>query len=899
MMGMNGNAGSGRKNGNGWSGMAEKEARGGAGRSGGIRGAEQMAGGRKSGGAGETALPIDAVIGEVKAALAAGKSAVLVAAPGAGKTTRVPLALLDEPWLAGRKIVMLEPRRLAARAAAAFMAARLGERPGGTVGYRVRQDTKAGPRTRIEVITEGILTRMLQRDPALEEVGLVIFDEFHERSIHADLGLALALESQSVLRHDLRLLVMSATLEAEPVSALMDGTPVVVSEGRHYPVETRYLPPASSAERLEEHAVRAVLTALDCDEGDILVFLPGAGEIRAVEARLAGPLQGRAVDVRPLFGAMPQEAQDAALRPGEGGRRKIVLATTIAETSLTVEGVRIVVDCGLARVPRFSPRTGMSRLETVRVSRASADQRRGRAGRLEPGVCYRLWSEEADRGLAPSGSPEIAEADLAPLALELCAWGVREPASLRFLTPPPAAVYRQALELLDELGAVDGSGQLTAHGRRMADTGLHPRLAHMVLRGAELGLGALACDAAALLEERDLLQAQPGRAAPADFELRLEALRRGGAAPGGWQADPAAVRRVAAAAAEHRRTLGLDREGDKAGGGAAAAGREAYAGRDRAGLLLAFAYPDRIGMLRGNGAYVLRGGRGAAFPSIQPLSASRFIVAAELDDQGADGRIRLASELLPETLAAFFADDIREERLVGWDRAAGAVRVRIRRRLGAIVLEEIPAPASDPEETADALLAGIREEGLGLLPWTKAARQLQQRLLFMHAADPAEWPDASDEALLDSLEDWLGPHVYGMKSRADLQRVQMVAALESLLSWDRRRELDEAAPTHLTVPSGSRIPVDYSDPAAPALAVRLQELFGLPRTPLLGKGRVPVTLHLLSPAQRPVQVTRDLASFWREAYFEVKKDLKGRYPKHYWPDDPLEAAPTSRAKPRQ
>ncbi|HUC91259.1 MAG TPA: ATP-dependent helicase HrpB [Paenibacillus sp.] len=866
------------------------------------------------------ALPIEAVLPQLADALREGAGAVLVAAPGAGKTTRVPLALLDEPWMRGKRMLMLEPRRMAARAAAHYMADMLGEKAGGTVGYRVRMDSRVGPRTRIEVITEGILTRMLQDDPGLTDVGLVIFDEFHERSLHADLGLALCLESRQMLRDDLRLLVMSATIEAEPVAALLGGATVVVSEGRQYPVETRFFPRQSAEERLESHTVRAVKHALSAEVGDLLVFLPGEGEIRRVQ-RLLGRLDDAVV--LPLYGALPQAEQDRALAAEETGRRKVVLATSIAETSLTVQSVRIVIDAGLMRVPRFSPRTGMTRLETVAVSRASADQRRGRAGRLAPGVCYRLWSEAFDAGLAPSGKPEIAETDLAPTVLELAAWGAPDPRELRFLDMPPEPAFKQALELLKLLGAVDSDGRVTAHGRRMAGAGVHPRLAHMVLRAEPLGLGGLACELAALLGERDVLCWPTADAAEADVTLRLQALRAvapsASAAEDRWSVGAAEVaaagaRAALAEAALLKRTFGLP------------AGVSDGCDDDRSGLLLAFAYPDRIGMKRktggsgtvgvggggrgadisgggvgassgGGGAYQLSGGRGAVLPRLQPLSGADFIVAAELDDAGTDSRIRLAAAVELAELERHMADRFIEERSVFWDREAQAVRARHYVRLGALTIKETMGVKPSPEELAHALLGAVRQEGLGVLPWTKTAKQLLARLAFLHRLDEG-WPDVSEDALLASLEDWLLPHLHGMKGQGDFQRLNMVGVLESLLPWDKRRQLDEEAPTAITVPSGSRIAVDYGDPEAPVLSVKLQEMFGLHRTPTVGFGRVPLTLHLLSPAQRPVQVTRDLAGFWSSTYFDVKKDLKGRYPKHYWPDDPTAATPTNRVRPR-
>jgi ATP-dependent helicase HrpB len=830
-----------------------------------------------------TPLPIESTLPGLKAALAADGAAVLQAPPGAGKTTRVPLALLDEPWLAGGRIVMLEPRRLAARAAARHMARLLGQEVGGTVGYRVRMETRVGPTTRIEVVTEGVLTRMLQSDPALEGVGLVIFDEFHERSLHADLGLALTLQSRSLLRDDLALLLMSATLDGGPFAQLLGGAPIVTSEGRGFPVDVRHLPSRIEG-RVEPAVARTVRQAVESSDGDVLVFLPGAGEIHRVEEMLRDADLPPGVRVLPLYGNLPQQAQDEAIAPSPPGRRKVVLSTSIAETSLTIEGVRVVVDSGLMRVPRFSPRTGMTRLETVTVSRASAEQRCGRAGRVAPGVCWRMWPEHAHAGLVPHGTPAILDADLAPLALELAAWGVTDPAELAWLDPPPAAAFAQARELLSELVALDANGSVTPHGRAMAELPLHPRLAHMLLRGRELGLGGLACDVAALLGERDVFRR--GDAPPdADLRLRLEALRdlaansrvRG-------PADVGALRRVQAESREWRRRLSIRGEdGDPSA----------------AGLLLALAYPDRIGQRRPGkpGRYLLRNGRGASLAESDPLAASAWIVAAELDGQGRESRVYLAAPVEQDEIERHFADQIEREEAVAWDAEAKAVRARRRERLGALVLREATVSNPDADLVTAALLQGIAAEGIGALGWSKGAAQLRERIAFLHRHD-ATWPDVSDAALAAGLAEWLGPYVYGMTRLDEVQRIDLHEVLLGMLGWERRTVVDELAPSHVTVPSGSRIPIDYSDPDAPVLAARLQELFGMTETPRTAGGRVPLTIHLLSPAHRPVQVTRDLASFWKTGYFEVKKDLKGRYPKHYWPDDPLQAQATSRVRPR-
>ncbi|MFX3634701.1 MAG: ATP-dependent helicase HrpB [Candidatus Pristimantibacillus sp.] len=829
-------------------------------------------------------LPIELVLPELLEALRRGNNAVLVAEPGAGKTTRVPLALLTEPWLQGRKIIMLEPRRLAARSAARFMAQMIGEQVGETVGYRVRLDTKVSARTRIEVVTEGVLTRMLQEDQALEQVGAVLFDEFHERHLHGDLGLALSLQSQALLRDDLRLLVMSATLDAEPVASLLGDASVITSKGRMYPVVTHYRSTRNEG-KIEAQVAMTVSKALREHEGDILVFLPGAGEIRRTASLLLQANLGTTIRVAQLHGSLSLEDQDLAISACKPENRKVVLATSIAESSLTVEGIRIVIDSGLMRVPRFSPRTGMTRLETVPVSQSSADQRRGRAGRLAPGVCYRLWTELEHTHLPEQNAPELLETDLAPLALELAVWGIHNPSELSWLDTPPEAAYAHALELLEMLHAVDGAGMPTEWGKRIAKLGLHPRLGYMLLRSEQLGLADEACELAALLSERDLLPQERN----VDIRLRMDALHShssNGIPDIGFRLDRSAIHRIKAQSTQWRRMLDtnsdliVDRRPS-----------ESY------GILLTFAYPDRIAQRRSDGRYLLANGRGALLPDVQPLSRAPYLVAAELDDSGSESRIRLAAVLEPEELAQAAADMIEEEDNVEWDAAAQAVRARKRVRLGAIILKEAPLQHPAPELVANALMDGIKKAGLELLAMNKQAKQYQARLHLMGSHN-GEWPDVSEEALLATLEKWLLPHLIGMKSRNDLKRLNMLQMFESMLTWSQRQELEKQVPTHMNVPSGSRIPVDYSDPEAPFIAVRLQELFGWKETPMLAGGRLPLTIHLLSPSQRPVQVTRDLNSFWSNTYFEVKKDLKGRYPKHYWPEDPYAAQPTNRVKPR-
>ncbi|WP_119459267.1 ATP-dependent helicase HrpB [Rhodospirillaceae bacterium SYSU D60014] len=832
-----------------------------------------------------TPLPIDSVLPDLLGALARSRSAVLQAPPGAGKTTRVPLALLGADWLGDRRVLVLEPRRLAARAVARRMASTLGEAVGETVGYSMRMDSRTGPRTRIEVVTEGVLTRRLQRDPALEGVGAVLFDEFHERSLQADLGLALCLEVKGALRDDLRLLVMSATLDGDPIARLLCGAPVITTHGRSFSVETRYLD--REPQGLIERTVAAVVArALAEETGSILVFLPGEAEIRRVQALLEEADLDPDLRVEPLYGALPQDRQDEAIRPAPPGRRKVVLATAIAETSLTIEGIRVVIDAGLMRVPRFDPRSGMTRLETVRVSQASAEQRRGRAGRLEPGVCYRLWTKAGQGALLPFGQPEIAEADLAPLALDLAQWGAGDPGDLAWLDPPPAAAFAQARDLLTGLGALDGQGRITAHGREMLSLGLHPRLAHMILKGRERGLGALACDLAALLGERDILQSRRGER-DTDLRLRLDLLhaaRRGQSRPEGVHRG-ALDRALQAARAWCKQTGCRDGDHD----------------RDQAGLLLSLAYPDRIARRRAKsgGAFLLSNGRGAVLPETDPLSASDWLAVAALDGARRNAAIFLAAPLSQSDIEEIFEEQIRWDERIEWDAQAQGVKARREQRLGALVLRDEPLPDPDPARLAAALLQGVRQVGLDALPWTRDLRDWCARVLFLRGVDEgAAWPDLSVQALLDSLEAWLEPYLLGLSRLSDLKRLDLAGILQSRLDWEQRRRLDQMAPVQITVPSGSRIRVDYGAGEVPVLAVRLQEMFGATETPTIANGRVPVLLHLLSPAGRPVQVTRDLAGFWADGYRQVKADLKGRYPKHAWPEDPLTAEPTSRAKRR-
>ena len=825
-------------------------------------------------------LPIDDVIPALRDALRRAGRAVLVAPPGAGKTTRVPLALLGEPWCTGR-VMVLEPRRLAARAAAHQMSRLLGEEVGGTVGYRVRLESRVSARTRIEVVTEGVLTRMLQDDATLEGVSAVLFDEFHERNLQGDLGLALTLQACDVVRDDLRVMVMSATLDTGPVAALLGGAPLVESHGRLYPVETRYRPPREK-QWIDAMAAAAVRTALREETGDILVFLPGQGEIARTATALAEV--GGDVDVMPLYGAMPLDAQDRAIQPSPSGRRKVVLATAIAETSLTIEGVRVVIDSGLARVPRLDARSGMTRLTTTRVSRASADQRRGRAGRLGPGTCYRLWAEGDDAQLLAQRTPEIIEADLAPLALELAAAGIDDVMSLKWLDAPPAGALAQARALLRELDALDAGGHLTAHGRRMATVGVHPRLAHLVIKGDELGHGALACDVAALLGERDIF-ARESAEGDADLADRVRALRDVEFARA-RRADRSRLQRVKQEGDALRRLIGARRDG-------------AAPDADAVGLLVALAYPDRLAKQRAGepGRYLMRNGRGATFAVPQSLGAAEWLAIAELDGDPRESRIWMAAAVDGADVATHFGAHGTEELVQHWDAERRVLRVSRVTRLGAIPLKEKRLDKPTAAEAAAALLAVVRSEGLAVLHWDERATRTRERLAFAHRCDPA-YPDVSDDALVASLDDWLLPALEASGRLDALNRVDIAEALSARLTWKQRERLDVLAPTHCTVPSGSNLPIDYADAGAPVLAVRLQEMFGLADTPRVGDGRVALTLHLLSPAHRPVQVTRDLAGFWARSYFDVRKDLRGRYPKHSWPENPLEAPPTARAKRR-
>jgi ATP-dependent helicase HrpB len=819
----------------------------------------------------DTPLPIDAVLDELAATLERNNAAVLVAPPGAGKTTRVPLALLDAPWARGKKIIMLEPRRIAARASAERMAWSLGQRAGETVGYRVRFGSKISRATRIEVVTEGIFSRQILDDPELTGVAAVLFDEFHERSLDADLGLALARDAQTGLREDLRILVMSATLDGARVAKLLGDAPVVESLGRAFPVDTHYLGRRADAP-LERQMAEAIASALRADAGSVLAFLPGAAEIRRTQTFLAERIYDASIEIVPLFGALDAAVQDRAIAPAPKGTRKVVLATSIAETSLTIEGVRIVVDCGLARVPRYEPDIGLTRLETVRASRAAVDQRRGRAGRTEPGVCYRLWDEPQTASLAAFTQPEILSADLCSLVLDLAQWGVSDPASLSFLDPPPAPALKEAKSLLRELGALDADGRITTEGKSLRALALPPRLARMIVDSHRFGAGEEAADIAAVLTERGL------GGDGADLDARLDQFRRDRSQRASSARDMA--RRWAAQVA------------------AAAVAPRQDAGEPSTGVMLAFAFPDRVARNRGNGSFTLANGRGAMVEQTSALARAPYVAVAELTGTAANGRILLAAPITAAEIELHFAAEIETADDISFDRGAMALRARRRRTLHAMALSEAPLQLSPSEQTARIFADGLVGAGLDKLPWSKPARQWRDRVMFLRKAEGDSWPDLSDDGLALRREDWLVPALFGKTALKDLSSGELSEALMTLLPWDLRARLDREAPTHFEAPTGTLLAIDYEAEQGPTIAVRLQELFGLTAHPSVAKGAVPLVLELLSPAHRPVQVTRDLPGFWRGSYAAVRSDLRGRYPRHPWPEDPANAPPTRRVKPR-
>jgi ATP-dependent helicase HrpB len=824
-------------------------------------------------------FPVDGILPSVAASLAAGRSVVLQAPPGSGKTTRVAPYLLDAPWLRGRKILMLEPRRLAARAAAGYMARQRGESVGDTVGYRVRLDNKTGPKTRIEILTEGLLTQRLLRDPELAEAGLVVFDEFHERSLAADMGLALALDSRGALRPDLRIIVMSATLDPAPIAAHLGNADIHTASARMFPVETRLLrnlpdgPVAASA-------ADAVCRALEAEGGSVLVFLPGEGEIRSTAERLSERRLPPDVHVFPLYGALDRREQDRAIEPSPPGERKVVLATSIAESSLTIEGIRVVIDSGWMRVPRFSPRNGMSRLVTLRITRDRADQRRGRAGRVCPGVCYRLWDEATDRQLAPETEPEILEADLAPTVLQCADWGTTRRDGLPWLTLPPDASWRQGVALLQNLGALGKDSAITPRGRRLVQIPVHPRLAQMIEMASGSGPASLrrACELAAAVTESPSI---PGARRETDLRRILDWLRR--------RPDDPAARPVFQLAENWGRSFRC------AGSGASALSE---------GALLAWAFPDRVAKRRNaeSGTYLMRCGNGAVLAPDDPLIREEWLVAAELQDGSADAKIRLAVPVSLSEIEGQFAGEVTSETVTEWDARTESVRAMRRRKLGALTLSEGNERSPDPELVRKTLMDAVRRKGVSALPWSKSALALQARVNFLHRLSPdppSGWPDFSGDALAATLSEWFEPFCANVSRWSQVQELdltQMLLTRLDLLHCSRSR-LDALAPTHVAVPSGSNIQIHY-ETGEPYLSVRIQEVFGLMHTPRVADGRVPVVMHLLSPAQRPVQVTSDLESFWATGYALVRKDLRGRYPKHYWPEDPSQATPTRRVRPR-
>ena len=855
-----------------------------------------------------TPLPIDDVLGALRSALAEHSSAVLVAPPGAGKTTRAPLALIDELWAKGKRLILLEPRRLAARAAAARMAATLGEKVGETIGLRVRLTSLVSKRTQIEVVTEGVFTRMILADPALDGVAAVLFDEFHERSLDADLGLALALDAQQGLREDLRLLVMSATLDGARVRALLGDASLIESKGRAFPVATRYVGRNPGA-RIEDEVARVTLDALERESGSILVFLPGQGEIRRVAEVLGARIKRSDVDIAPLYGALDSRAQDLAIAPSPVGRRKIVLATSIAETSLTIEGVRVVVDSGLMRVPVYEPDVGLTRLETVRVSRANADQRRGRAGRIEPGICYRLWEEAANGGLQPYAAPEILSADLSGLVLDCALWGVTDLDKLAFLDSPPRAALREARALLTAIGAVDGEGRITDEGRAIASLALPPRLARMVVDAAREGEARTASEIAVVLTERGL----GGDAV--DLAARLEAFRRDRS----QRADDARrlARGLAARAADPliqrgvRAPLPVEEGGPERQMRSPRRASQTPAsprplppspspgvGEGSIGALLASAFPDRIAMRRGQrGEFLMANGRAAVLEAHDPLAGEPFLAIGEIAGRAVSARILTAAPLTLDDIERIAGASIETQDELSFDRASASLRARRRRRFGALTLAEQTLPVPQDDAAALALARGVLSLGLARLPWTRELKQRRDRVMFLRRAEGEAWPDLSDE-VLGAAPGWLAPFLVGKTKLDEIGADDLASALEAALPWDLARRLPQEAPTHFQAPTGTAAPIDYEAEGGPAIALRVQELFGLSEHPALAGGRIPLTLHLLSPANRPIQITRDLPGFWRGSWAAVRSDLRGRYPRHFWPEDPAAAAPTARAKPR-
>ena len=824
-------------------------------------------------------LPIDSILTELKNTLEQTCTVLLQAPPGAGKTTRVPLALLDAPWRAGRKILMLEPRRIAARSAATFMAKQLGEKAGKTVGYRTKLDSQISASTQIEVVTEGILTRMIQSDPMLEDYAAVLFDEFHERSLHADLGLILVRESQQALRDDLRLLIMSATLDTAPIAKTLGDVPIISSAGRAFPVDVFYRPIRTQTHNrsIIDPIVAVIHEALAEQDGSLLVFLPGAGEIRRVENQLRGQVAENIV-IAPLYGNLKADEQDRAISPATMGMRKVVLATAIDEPSLPIESVRVVIDSGQQRRAVFDPNSGMTRLITGRVSKASAEQRKGRAGRTESGVCYRLWSESEQGALAEFTPPEIQEADLVSLVLELAQWGTRDPAQVAWIDAPPAAHWSQASDLLQLLGMLTADGAITEHGKAARDLGIHPRLANMVLRGREIGLGQPAAELAALLGERDLL----GSSAGADMHERLQVLR----GESKQRIDPARLNAVR----QDAKRLMLKNNDTTSMPSASDTGR-----------LLAQAYPDRIGRRRAGqtARYQLSNGKGASLREDDPLVRYDWLVAADLDGKTRQATIYLAAPVNLSDLEQDLSALITESEEALWDDKRGTVVARQVRKLGELILSEKELAKPEPALIQQGLLNAVRNNGLHSLPWTESSTQWCARISLLAKVFPDEWPDVSDKALLNSLEEWLLPFMTGLRRWSELKNLNLSDALNNLLSYPQQQQLNALAPTTLTIPTGQNIRLDYTAENGPVLAAKLQALFGWTDTPTVAGGKVAVLIHLLSPAQRPLAVTADLNNFWRNVYPEVRKDIRGRYPKHPWPEDALTAQAQQGVKKRQ
>lgn len=828
-------------------------------------------------------LPITRILPQLQEFLSHNSLTLLTAEPGAGKTTQVPLAFLQEDWLQGTKIIMLEPRRLAARAAATYMARLLGETVGTTVGYRTRLDTKIGPNTKIEVVTEGILTRILQYDPSLKDYGLVIFDEFHERSLQGDLGLTLTFQTQTLFRADLRLLIMSATLDTQALSQQLKQAPILTCKGHMFPVETRYIG-SIEQQAFPQHVAKTIKQLLNTEIGHMLVFLPGASEIHRVEQQLTAFTLPEHTLITPLYGNLSPQAQDRAILPPPHGWRKVVLSTNIAETSLTIEGIRIVLDTGLTRVSRYDAHSGMSRLTTIPISQASAEQRRGRAGRLGPGLCVRCWTESTQRTLVRRTPPEILDADLTSLALELAVWGIQDPAELSWLDPPPTGALAQARQLLQSLDALNTTNGVTEHGRRMTLLPLHPRLAHMVLQGVKMQFGTLGCDLAALLSERDLLKGTTQQD-QADIRSSMEKYyqhrqdRKG----------PQLLQRISHASQLCQKKLDITPDSVNPQ-------RHLH----RIGILLAQAYPDRIAQQQAGDRrrYKLANGRLARFPSPHPLEHHEYLVITDLDGKQPISHIYKAVQISREDLFNNCVVSLHTHECVEWNAMTQSVMARREQRLGELILETCNLSQPNPELILAALLRGIRSHGLACLPWTKTLHNWQARIQFIRRTMEAEetWPDVSNDTLLNTLETWLAPYLTDISSFAQLKKLKLSWPLHALLSSDQQQTIGTLAPTHFMVPTGSRIPLDYATGDIPILAVRLQEVFGMTKTPTIAHGKVAVQIQLLSPAHHPVQVTQDLASFWKTGYTEVRKEMKGRYPRHYWPDDPLNTPPAKGIK---